>query len=109
MPPTAEELSEHLDRHAPRGPALWLTWLLLAALAIVVLMAGSGPVRVLPWLAVVGLFVLLARIARGLEQRAVAAGEMAMLRHYQIALHRAWRLLPSVSDRVRRRMPAPSP
>ena len=37
MPPMAEELSGHLDRHAPRGPALWLAWLLLAALAIVVL------------------------------------------------------------------------
>lgn len=99
-PPTAEQLSEHLDRHPPRAPTPWAVWGPMVVVVVVALfgLALGGPFAfALPWLAVMGLLVFLAvrvRTGRELEAQASETQELAMLRQFPAALRRAWRLLP---------------
>ncbi len=102
-PPTSEVLLAHLDRHPPHPPSPWLARvplvIMVAALVVALLMGGVVAI-VLPWLALVAVFVYLVvrvRWSRNLERNAMRVQELTMLRRYADALRRAWRLVPTVT------------
>ena len=101
-PPTAEQLSGHLRRCAPRRARRWLSILPFAGLGLIVGLTfaadGLGSV-LLPVLALAALTAALSwrvRWLRRTEQGAVRVQELAATRHYRNALSQGWRLLPKL-------------
>lgn len=100
-PPTAEQLARHLAQHPAvqagplqqRGPIL----MVIAVAGLALLMIGQPGFALLPLLGLLALMAYLsgqARNAAQLQQRAVRAWELAMIRRYREALGQAWDLLP---------------
>ena len=101
-PPTADQLSRHLAQNPSvqagafqqRGPVI----MVIAVVGLALLMIGQPGFALLPLL---GLFALMAylsgqaRAAAQLQERAVRAWELAMIRRYREALGQAWELLPA--------------
>lgn len=101
-PPTAEQLARHLTRHPAvqagpmqqRGPIL----MVIAVAGLALLMIGQPGFALLPLMGLLALMAYLsgqARTAAQLQQRAVRAWELAMIRRYREALGQAWELLPA--------------
>lgn len=101
-PPTAEQLSRHLAQHPSvqagplqqRGPML----MVIAVAGLALLMIGQPGFALLPLLGLLALMAYLsgqARNAAQLQQRAIRAWELAMIRRYREALGQAWELLPA--------------
>jgi len=102
-PPTAEQLSRHLEANPPAGAAGWrsrLPLLILVVLGMSLLLSLSPALALLPWLALLALMVFLSarmRAARELQQRVTRTWELSMIRRYREALGRAWELVPQCS------------
>lgn len=100
--PTAEQVREHLEANAARLPSRAASWLPLALLIGVLLIALTSTAawaQLLPWVALAGVIVFTAvrvRSMRTLEQRVVSVQEYATLRRSREALSRAWSLLPQL-------------
>lgn len=103
-PPTSEQIEAHLDAHPPRPPSPWSVWGPLAAVALATLggfAIGGAAALILPWTAVIGLFVYLSvrvRTARKLEAGVTRIHEQIMLRRYADGLRGAWLLLPRADN-----------
>ncbi len=101
-PPTADQLTRHLARHpAVQVGALQQRGPVLAVIAVVglgLLLMGQPGFALLPLLGLLALMAYLsgqARSAAELQQRAVRAWELAMIRRHREALIQAWELLPA--------------
>ncbi|MBX2852077.1 MAG: hypothetical protein KTR15_10065 [Phycisphaeraceae bacterium] len=105
-PPTAEQLARHLARHPAAQAAAWQQrgplLMVIAVAGLALLMIGQPGFALLPLFALLGLMAYLsgqARTAAELQQRAVRAWELAMIRRYREALGQAWELLPACRTR----------
>ncbi|MFW6061050.1 MAG: hypothetical protein ACODAQ_12790, partial [Phycisphaeraceae bacterium] len=102
-PPTPEQLAAHLQRHPPRPPSRWTArapLIVMIAALVVAILLGNIWAMVLPWAALLGVFLYLVvrvRGARGLEQRTTRVQELSMLRRYPEGLRRAWTLVPRLT------------
>lgn len=101
QPPSAEQLSRHLEANTPVQTPAWrsrLPMLIILALGLSLLLSISPALAVLAWLGLIGLMVYLAakvRTMRDLQQRVTRAWELSMLRRYREALRRLWELIPA--------------
>ena len=105
-PPTAEQLARHLNQHPAAQTAAWQQrgplLMIIAVAGLALLMIGQPGFALLPLFALLGLMAYLsgqARTAEELQQRAVRAWELAMIRRYREALGQAWELLPACRTR----------
>lgn len=99
-PPTAAQLTRHLEANTPAQGLGWharLPVVLLVGLGMLLLVMTSPGFALFPLLAVVGVMVYLSsktRAAAELQDKVARVWELAMIRQYRESLGRAWELLP---------------
>ena len=92
-----------LAAYPARGTSRWMTWMPLAVLAgvMVVALTSTHPLmQLLPWAALIGMLIFMSRrvrMVRDLERQTQRVQELAMLRHQRQALDAGWELLPKVT------------
>jgi hypothetical protein len=110
IPPTANQVHDHLERHPLHPPSAWVAALPLLSLVLMVVLAaslftgnGSAARTALTVAALCGLLGLSAvtarrvRRMRSLEQRVIQVQQLTVLRRWPEALRLAWRLLPDAT------------
>lgn len=103
VPPGAEEMRSHLDRHGPVARSPWQAWrpiLLLAAALFLSATIDAWWAHTLPWFAIAAAIFFTTSRARRTEQLArqlTQLQEFVMLRRYVPALRLAWQILPRMT------------
>lgn len=101
--PTGEQLLEHLRAHPPRAPRRYGSALLLVIGVVIGVMVFSGPSLLsllLPWAAIVGVFIWAARqkqLVTAVQNGVRSVRELTLLRRPREAADRAWRLIPDLA------------
>ncbi len=104
VPPTADQVAEHLASHAPRPRPAWLRFVpvgVVAAAVVVSLGAATWWAALVPWIALAGVVatgVVLRKRHAALLTLTQYTQELAMLRYHREALRSTWTLLPRLKS-----------
>jgi phage terminase small subunit len=101
-PPSPQQVTDHLQRCAPRVSRSWVTQLplmLLLTAALMTLFAQNAMTAVLPWMILIGVVtyaMIRVRHVRNIQNRVMRISEWTQLEQHERATRAIWKILPIV-------------